>query len=115
MVLFGEYNAWLAYARTRAVEAEKEEDEFEAELRSVGAFFVLERAEGEKITDARLRRDTDPAIRALQADHLSKRYVRKYAVALMENMQAYAAFVSRELTRRTEGGALRRRNDRWNT
>lgn len=102
MNLFAEFSAWAGYAAVRAAEAEAAEDDIEGDLKVAEAKFVIVSMEidNEKITTARLRRDTDPEVVRLSKELRRRRAVRKLLNTYFTNYERSAAVLSRELTRR---------------
>ena len=103
MNLFAEFGAWAGYAAVKVAEAEAAEEDAEGDLRVAEARFIISRMEvdEEKITTARLQRDSDPEVRRLQRELRRRRAVRKLLVTYFTNYERSAATLSRELTRRT--------------
>jgi hypothetical protein len=103
MNLFAEFSAWAGYAAVKVAEAEAAEEDAEGDLRVAEAKFIISKMEidEEKITTARLQRDSDPKVVRLQKELRRRRAVRKLLVTYFTNYERSAATLSRELTRRT--------------
>lgn len=103
MNLFAEFSAWAGYAAVKAAEAEAAEEDAEGDLRVAEARFIISKMEidDEKITTARLQRDSNPEVIRLQKELRRRRAVRKMLITYFTNYERSAAVLSRELTRRT--------------
>jgi hypothetical protein len=102
MNLFAEFSAWANYAAVKVAEAEAAEDDVESDLKVAEARFIITKmtTDEEKITTARLQRDSDPEVIRLQKELRRRRAVRKLLATYFSNYERSAAVLSRELTRR---------------
>lgn len=114
MNLFAEFSAWAGYAAVKVAEAEAMEEDAEGDLKVAEAKFVISKMETneEKITTARLLRDSDPAVVRLQKELRRRRAVRKLLTTYFGNFERSASVLSRELTRRTGLAAHEGRSSR---
>ena len=103
MNLFAEFSAWANYAAVKVAEAEAAEDDVESDLKVAEARFLINSMEvdDQKITTARLKRDSDPEVIRLQKELRRCRAVRKLLTTYFSNYERSAAVLSRELTRRS--------------
>jgi hypothetical protein len=111
MSLFAKEIAWQNYFSTQVAEADTEETEAEASMKTQEALIMLN---GGKLTDARNQRDTDEVVKTLRKEHRVARARRKMLQVAMENRERNANLYSRELTRRIGREGPQRRADRWN-
>lgn len=108
---FSKQLAWQNFFATQVAQAEIEEAEAEAHLKTQEAVVMLT---GKKVTEARAERDVDENVQAARQEYLVARARRKMLQVTMENRERCANLISRELTRRVGREGNQRRNDRWN-
>lgn len=108
---FSKQLAWQNFFATQVAQAEIEEAEAEAHLKTQEAVVMLT---GKKVTEARAERDVDENVLAARNDFLVAKAKRKMLQVIMENRERCANLISRELTRRVGREGNQRRNDRWN-
>ena len=117
MDLFSRYTAWYGYATTelaKACVAEKAAEEEAGLENAKGMVREWEGTSDAKVTIARARRDTDPAVVTRREALLECYALRKPLEALVKALGDQQAFVSREVTRRTSNSADTRAS-RWST
>jgi hypothetical protein len=107
---FSKQIAWQNYFATQVAQADTEETEAESAMKTEEAKVMLN---GGKVTDARLKRDTDETVEKLRKEYRIARARRKMLEVAMENRERCAGLISRELTRRVGREGPQRRNDRW--
>ena len=114
MNLFAEFSAWAGYAAVKVAEAEAAEEDVESDLKVAEAKFIITKMEvdEEKITTARLQRDSDPEVIRLAKELRRRRAVRKLLTTYFNNYERSAATLSRELTRRGTLGPHEGRSSR---
>lgn len=112
MEAFSEQIAWQNHLAVKVAQADIEEAEAEASLKTQEALVMLN-SHDDKVTQQRLARDADEEVRKAR-DHLRvAKARRKLLQVMMENRERAANLISRELTRRVGREGPQRRNDRW--
>lgn len=109
MDLFAKQTAWQNYLASEMVQADLEETEAEADVKTAEAMVMLN---GGKLNDARLKRDTDEDVAKLRKEYRIARAKRKMLQVAMENRERCINLISRELTRRVGREGPQRRMDR---
>ncbi len=107
---FSKQLAWQNFFATQVAQAEVDEAEAEAHLKTQEAIVMLN---GKKVTEARAERDVDSNVVAARNEYLVSRAKRKMLQVTMENRERCANLISRELTRRVGREGNQRRSDRW--
>jgi hypothetical protein len=107
---FSKQLAWQNFFATQVAQAEIEEAEFEAVLKTQEAVVMLN---GKKVTEARAERDVDENVLEARSNYMVARAKRKMLQVTMENRERCANLISRELTRRVGREGNSRRSDRW--
>jgi len=107
---FSKQLAWQNFFATQVAQAEVDEAEAEAHLKTQEAIVMLN---GKKVTEARAERDVDSNVVAARNLYLVSRAKRKMLQVTMENRERCANLISRELTRRVGREGNQRRSDRW--
>lgn len=118
MSLYGEFMAWVSYAKAELVNAEIAEERQANNCRVVEARVLIgqwsDSAKGDTVTLAKARRDVDSAVIAQQEEHLKSRAYRKMVEAVFERCERGAQVLSRELSRRISIAPQERRQGRFN-
>ena len=118
MSLYGEFMAWVSYAKAELVNAEIAEERQANNCRVVEARVLIgqwsDSAKGDTVTLAKARRDVDGSVIAQQEEHLKSRAYRKMVEAVFERCERGAQVLSRELSRRISIAPQERRQGRFN-
>lgn len=117
MELYGQYMAWMSYAKAELVQAEIEEERIANNLKVTEAEVLIQQwgsAKGDTVTLAKARRDTDPNVISDQNKHLEARAYRKLVDSVFERCERGAQLLSRELSRRISIAPQERRQPRFN-
>lgn len=118
MSLYGEFMAWVSYAKAELVNAEIAEERQANNCRVVEARVLIgqwsDSAKGDTVTLAKARRDVDSTVIAQQEEHLKSRAYRKMVEAVFERCERGAQVLSRELSRRISIAPQERRQGRFN-
>ena len=109
---FSKQLSWQNFLATQVAQAEIDESEAEAHLKTQEALVMLN--SGKKVTDARNERDIDDRVVQARDSYLTFKAKRKMLQVMMENRERCSNLISRELTRRVGREGNTRRNDRWN-
>lgn len=107
---FSKQLAWQNFFATQVAQAEIDEADAEARLKTQEAVVMLT---GKKVTEARAERDVDENVVAARQEFLVAKARRKMLQVTMENRERCANLISRELTRRVGREGNQRRSDRW--
>ena len=107
---FSKQLAWQNFFATQVAQAEIDEADAEAQLKTQEAVIMLT---GKKVTEARAERDVDENVIAARSTYLVAKAKRKMLQVTMENRERCANLISRELTRRVGREGNQRRSDRW--
>lgn len=107
---FSKQLAWQNFFATQVAQAEIDEADAEAHLKTQEAVIMLT---GKKVTEARAERDVNENVIAARDAYLVARAKRKMLQVTMENRERCANLISRELTRRVGREGNQRRSDRW--
>lgn len=118
MSMYGEFMAWVSYAKAELVTAEIAEERQANNCRVVEAQVLIgqwgESAKGDTVTLAKARRDVDSRVISQQEDHLNARAYRKMVESVFERCERGAQVLSRELSRRISIAPQERRQARFN-
>lgn len=104
MSLYGEFIAWISYAKADMAYAEVCEERALSECRLIESKVLIEQwgsdAKGDRVTIAKARRDVDSRVIDTQQVHLEARAYRKLVETVFDRCERSAQLVSRELSRR---------------
>lgn len=104
MALYGQFMAWVSYAKAELVKAEIVEDRAAHVLKVTESKAIIgqwgEKTKGDTVTLAKARRDVDPDVLEAQDAHLEARAVRKLTESVFDRCERSAQVLSRELSRR---------------
>lgn len=118
MALYGQYMAWMSYAKAELVQAEIEEERVANDLKVTEAEVLIGQwgasTKGDTVTLAKARRDVDPEVVKWQNKHLEARAYRKLVDSVFERCERGAQLLSRELSRRISIAPQERRQARFN-
>lgn len=117
MSLYGEFMAWLSYAKAELVKAEIEEERTANNCKVIEATILIGQwgsAKGDTVTLAKARRDTDPEVIEAQDLHLTSRAYRKLVESVYDRCERGTQLLSRELSRRISTSPQERRQARYN-
>lgn len=118
MSVYGEYMAWMSYAKAELVQAEIAEEQKANDLKITEAETLIGQwgvsTKGDTVTLAKARRDVDPSVVRAQEKHLEARAYRKLVDSVFERCERGAQLLSRELSRRISMAPQDRRQSRFN-
>lgn len=118
MSVYGEYMAWMSYAKAELVQAEIVEEQKANDLKVTEAETLIGQwgvsTKGDTVTLAKARRDVDPSVVRAQEKHLEARAYRKLVDSVFERCERGAQLLSRELSRRISMAPQDRRQSRFN-
>lgn len=104
MSLYGEFMAWVSYAKAELVQGEIAEDRSAHLLKVTEARSIVgqwsEKTKGDTVTLAKAKRDLDPDVIEAQEKHLETRAYRKLVESVFDRCEKSAQVLSRELSRR---------------
>lgn len=104
MSLYGEFMAWVSYAKGELVKAEIAEDRSAHNLKVTESTIIVQQttsaAKGDTVTLAKARRDVDENVLYAQDVYLETRAYRKLVEVVFEKCERGAQVLSRELSRR---------------
>lgn len=104
MALYGQFMAWVSYAKAELVKAEIAEDRTAHILKVTESKAIIgqwsDKVKGDTVTLAKARRDVDPEVLLAQDSHLEARAVRKLTESVFDRCERSAQVLSRELSRR---------------
>jgi hypothetical protein len=117
MKLYGEFMAWLSYAKAELVKAEIDEERTANNCKVTEAQILIGQwgnAKGDTVTLAKARRDTDPDVLKAQDLHSISRAYRKLVESVYDRCERGTQLLSRELSRRISSSPQERRQARYN-
>lgn len=104
MSLYGEFMAWVSYAKAELVKSEIAEDRTAHVLKVTESSAIIEqwsdKVKGDTVTLAKARRDVDPTVVEATEKHLESRAYRKLTESVFDRCEKSAQVLSRELSRR---------------
>lgn len=104
MDLYGEFIAWVNFAKAELVQAEIAESTAENDLHLREAAALIGQwsadAKGDRVTLAKARRDVDQNVMEGREEHLRAKSYRKLVEAMFDRCERCSQLLSRELSRR---------------
>lgn len=117
MDLYTQFMAWVSYSKAELTLAEIEEDRCANSLKVKEAFGLIGQwsadAKGDRVTLAKARRDTDPAVISATEDFLTAKAYRKLVDSMFDRCERGAQLISRELSRRISLAPKERSGNRF--